>query len=145
MTDLDEELRAWTTRVESDVADLALALQQLRDELADAGAGGNVKAAEPSFADLEEWVVGYLSGTFARPVTASWRWCPQWWDHPEAEVRLKALLVAWREAQQTGRMLAWLRDLDAQLAVLTDPAGTFAACTPREHRPADPLPTQETS
>ncbi len=137
----DEELQAYLARLESDVADLGLAVQELRGELADAVAAGNVKAAEPSFADLEEWVVGYLAGTFARPVSSSWRWCPQWWDHAEAEVRLKALFVAYQEAQQTGRMLAWLRELDAQLAVLTDPAGTFAACTPREHRPADPLPT----
>ncbi len=141
----EDELQAYLTRLESDVADLGLAVQELRGELADAVAGGNVKAKPPTFAELERWVTDEFAVVFARPISSAWRWCPRWWDHEEAVQRLGALFVAWKEAQRTPRLLAWFRDLDAQLAVLSDPAGTFAACTPLEHRPADPLPTQETS
>jgi len=91
-------------------------------------------------AQLREWVADYLAPTFARHVGPGWRWCPRWAEHPEAVERLGALQAGHRAARAGGGLLAWLRYLDAQLAALADPAGTFAACTAREHRPAPPLP-----
>jgi hypothetical protein len=136
----DEEMQALITRLESDVADLGLAVRELRGEFADAVAGGNVKPAPPSAAQLDEWVAGWFTTTFARNVSSSWRWCARYSEHPEAVERLRALHIAWKEAQQTGRMLAWLRDADAQVAALSDAAGTFAACTPERHYGPPALP-----
>lgn len=140
MSEEVDELRAWTARLESDVADLALQLQQTRDELADAVAGGSVRSPSPTFAQVDEWVSGWFSETLARNVTPMWRWCARWAEHCEARERLTALFVAWREAQQSGRMLTWFRDADAQLAALSDAAGPFAACTPERHHRVPKLP-----
>jgi hypothetical protein len=137
----DEELQAQVVRLESDVADLSLSLQQLREELAEAVAGGTVKAEAPTPAGLEAWVADTLAPLYARHIGPGWKWCPRWWSHEEAESRLSALYVGCKEAQQTGRMLAWWRDADAVMAALADPSGTFAACG-REHHPADPLPCE---
>ncbi len=139
-----DELQAYLARLESDVADLGFAVQELRGELADAVAGGSVKAAEPSFADLEEWVSAYVAVVFARNVTNTTRWCARWHDHLEVVERFRAAFVAHREAQQSGRVLSWLQSFDQQLSVITGPDGPLAACTPRDHRPPDPLPVEET-
>ncbi len=70
------------------------------------------------------------------------RWCAQWWSHAEAYARAEALLVGRREAEAAGRLLPWWRDADAAMSVLTDPAGTFSACTPERHHPPSRLPSE---
>ena len=154
------ELRAWTRRVESDVADLAAQLQATQDELADARAqlasgggavgGGGVGPSEadvskyaPLYATLDAWVEHWLVQVYRRSPTNTWRWCPQWHQHPEAVHRLEALHRTWETARHDPNghaMLTWTRDTDHHLRELADPAGTFAACTPRDHRPNHPLP-----
>lgn len=142
-----EELRAWTVRIEQDVADLAAALQEVRDELRDAvtsgGLGGDGdKPFQREYPTLDGWVEGWLAPVFARNVGQTWRWCSSWWAHPEAVHRLEALHRGWEVARldPNGRaMLAWQRDLDAQLRELTSADGPFASCG-REHRPPPPLP-----
>ncbi len=149
------ELRAWTQRVESDVADLAAQLQQVQDELADAraqlAAGGgagvgpsdaDVQKYAPLYETLEVWVEGWFTQVYRRTPTNTWRWCPHWHDHPEAVHRLEALHRTWETARHDPNgtaMLTWTRDTDHHLRELTDPTGTFAACTPRDHRPNQPL------
>jgi hypothetical protein len=142
MSDDLEELHAWSARLESDVADLALTVQQLREELADAVAGGSVKAQRPTAAEVEAFVADTLGVLYARAVTNTWRWCSRWSEHPEAVARAEALLLGWREAEASGRWPAWWRDCDAAMAALTDPAGTFAACTPDRHYPPPQLPSE---
>ncbi len=150
------ELRAWTQRVEGDVADLSAQLQAVQDELADAraqlaGAGGG--GAGPSEADvgkyaplyetLDQWVEQWFTQVYRRTPTNTWRWCPTWWGHPEAVHRLEALHRTWETARHDPNghaMLTWTRDTDHHLRELTDPTGTFAACTQRDHRPNQALP-----
>lgn len=133
-------LEAYCARLESDVADLGLAVQELREELADAVAGGNVKAEPPTVDEVAEWVSEWLSVHVARHLGPAHKWCPRWVDHPEAVMRLSALYTGHREAQQSGRVLAFLRDLDAQMTVLTSADGPFAACSGRGHHAPPRLP-----
>lgn len=72
-------------------------------------------------------------------------WCPQWWRHPEAVVRLEAMwraLEALRQDEATGISL-WLRDhADVHMGQLMAPGGPFTRCTAGGHAtdPLDPLP-----
>ena len=77
-----------------------------------------------------------LCPAYARRTTPTFRWCGQWWRHPEALGRLEALWRAW-ESLRLDPLLgmgAWYRDhLDHQLPILTSSAGPFADCDPTQH------------
>ena len=94
----------------------------------------------PYFATLEDWVVSVFAPTYARRTTPTFRWCCQWWRHPEAISRLEALWRSW-EALRLDPLLGmgtWYRDhLDHQLPVLTAAAGPFADCDPTRHFPPE--------
>jgi len=138
-----EELGPWIARVEQGLADL-------EETVADAIAtgGGALPTPRPPrpplvFDNVEEWVAGMFAPRFARSIGGPVKWCPRWWDHPEAVLRLEALWRSWEVHRlDTDRGIAvWLRDfLGGQLAALLDDAGTFAACTPEKHSPRPPLP-----
>ncbi|MGI8411545.1 MAG: DUF4913 domain-containing protein [Solirubrobacteraceae bacterium] len=104
-------------------------------------------AAELYYATLEVFVDAYLLDVYRRPVssTAS-TWCPQWWRHAEAIVRLEALWRSWEHLRldpATG-MSVWLRDhADHHMAVLLSSDGPFKGCTEKNHaeRPLRPLPS----
>lgn len=72
-------------------------------------------SAQPGYARLCARGYAMRWPLYARSVGPGWKWCSRWADHPEAVLRLTALYVGWREARQTGRMLVYLRDLDAQM------------------------------
>lgn len=62
-------------------------------------------------------------------------WCPKWWDHEEAVLRLEALWDAFealRREPGTGTAV-WIRDyLDPTVAALTSPETTpFRGCDAR--------------
>ena len=40
-------------------------------------------------------MTGYFLPMFRRPLGGEFRWCPQWWAHPEAVSRLTALWRSW--------------------------------------------------
>lgn len=75
-------------------------------------------------------------------------WCPQWWRHPEAIIRLEALWRAWEHLRlepATG-MSVWLRDhADHHMTVLLDPDGPFKDCRPDKGHGArlEPLPLDQ--
>lgn len=59
-------------------------------------------------------------------------WCPQWWSHAEATVRLNALWRSWEAARldPANGMAVWLRDLlDPTMNALTAPEGCFRGCS----------------
>lgn len=66
-------------------------------------------------------------------------WCPRWWEHAEAVLRLEALWLAWEQSRLEGGagMSCWLRDhADYHLPVLLDPDAAFRGCSPeRGHQP----------
>jgi hypothetical protein len=95
---------------------------------------------EPYCSSLEDWVVSVFAPTFMRRSTPTFRWCAEWWRHPEAISRLEALWRSW-EALRLDPLLGmgtWYRDhLDHQLPVLTAAAGPFAECDPTRHFPPE--------
>ena len=110
------------------------ALLQLTRQPAPAPAGD--AAFVPYFGSLEAWVVEVFTATYLRRPTPTFRWCAQWWRHPEAIARLEALWRSW-EALRLDPLLGianwYANHLDQQLPILTGPAGPFADCDPTEH------------
>lgn len=100
---------------------------------------------EPVFEVVEDWLAEYFLPMFIRPLGGEFRWCPQWWRHPEAVTRLTALWRAWevfRLEPATG-IADWLRDhLDHQLPILLGPRGPFCQCDQRDHLPGEPFPAE---
>jgi len=98
--------------------------------------------AELCFPDLWSFVRDFFAPTFGRPVGGTTRWCPHWYEHVEAVLRMEAL---WRSFEslrldtQTG-IATWLRDyVDHALPQLTSATGPFARCG-SGHEPDKPLP-----
>ncbi|OJY41596.1 DUF4913 domain-containing protein [Pseudonocardia sp. 73-21] len=99
---------------------------------------------------LVGWVHQHVAAVIARPLRGEYRWCPIWWEHPEAAFRFAALQRAWAElAPEPGSaMSVWIRDhLDPCLRELLSPTGPFVDCihderyrTLNEHRPHPTLP-----
>jgi len=99
-------------------------------------AAGDEQAFLPCFDSLEAWVADVFAATYARRSTPTFRWCAQWWRHPEAIARLEVLWRSW-EALRTDPLLgiaSWHSShLDQQLPILTGAAGPFADCDPTRH------------
>ncbi len=85
------------------------------------------------FKTVDAFVDEFLATTCWVDVTGSARiWCPEWWRHPGAVVRLDALHRAFESLRLDPAIgvSTWLRDhLDYHLAQLTDPQGPFKGCT----------------
>lgn len=66
-------------------------------------------------------------------------WCPSWWEHPGAIIRLEALWRGWdasRRDPDDYALSCWLRDhADYHLERLLDPDADFRGCTPQGHQP----------
>lgn len=94
------------------------------------------------YGDLESWVYDHLSQVVCRRLGGHLTWCPEWYRHPEAIMRLMAMWQEWEIAVADGTMSNWwLSHCDPHLAVLMSrDNGPFMACTEKEHRPLKPLP-----
>lgn len=100
---------------------------------------------ELAFYSLPEFVEDFFLQVAARH-TLSENWCPMWWDHEEAVLRLEALWDAFealRLEPGTGTAV-WIRDfLDPTVSALTNPETTpFRRCNVRrnEHLAEEPWP-----
>lgn len=103
-----------------------------------------------AFASLPDFVRDFfvvVAVRHDRPSSA--KWCPKWWDHEEAVLRLEALWDAFealRLEPGTG-MAVWIRDyLDPAVAALThEVTSPFRGCDPRrgEHTVADVWPLED--
>ena len=99
------------------------------------------------YENVVEFVENYLSVVYRRQVSdlSDTVWCPQWWQHTEAVVRLDAVWRAWEHLRQdpaTGMSVWFLDHADQHMAVLLDPRGPFKYCSVRNgHKDRlDPLP-----
>ncbi|GEM32376.1 hypothetical protein NN3_33830 [Nocardia neocaledoniensis NBRC 108232] len=101
-----------------------------------------------AYDDLMDWVTGYFvilvgDGVGYRDGERI-HWCPQWWRHPGAVVRLDALWRAWEYCRHVGAfgISQWLLDhADPHVRVLLSPSGPFQHCSGEHgHRATEPLP-----
>lgn len=98
------------------------------------------------FTSLDEFVESYVARVWARKLTPNgFVWCPEWWRHEEAVVRLEAL---WRsfenmrvENPQSGPAAWLINTADPMMGVLLSPTGPFRACL-SGHVSQPQLPTQ---
>lgn len=91
-----------------------------------AGAGGEVP--ENEFGGIEEFVEWWVN-VFGWRIRQGWHWCEQWWDHPEAILRLESLWRSFEVArlQDTG-MSMWLPENDREMHMLLGPEGPLGSC-----------------
>lgn len=144
-----DRVEPWVVRIDlaaiSDRERIDAAEHQLHDLLA---ANTPAQAARPGwkYPNVHRWVEEHFAVVFARGDNAGVNWCPRWYDHTEALVRLTALWRAWETMRRdTDRgMAVWYRDFaDSQFDRLTDPTGTFRHCKRELHRSVPPiLPTE---
>ena len=104
-------------------------------EITDPGSeeGASRAAADLAFSSLPAFVEDFFLEVCLRHEVSAW--CPKWWDHEEAVLRLEALWDAFEALRQepgTGTAV-WIRDyLDPTVAVLTSPETTpFRGCDAR--------------
>ncbi|MFR9750234.1 DUF4913 domain-containing protein [Nocardia sp. 004] len=88
------------------------------------------------YANVGEFVEKHLSKVYQRQVTdhSDTVWCPEWWRHHEAYIRLDALWQAWeyyRNVVGTGMSVWFLDHADPHMAKLFDPNGPFKYCSVR--------------
>jgi len=92
------------------------------------------QAPQLYYASLPEFVEGFLAGVYARNFDTKGRtWCPAWWNHTEAVVRLDALWRAWEHLRHDPALgiSTWLRDHgDHHMTALMAQDGPFQGCTP---------------
>ncbi|MFF0613707.1 DUF4913 domain-containing protein [Nocardia tengchongensis] len=85
------------------------------------------------YGSVAEFVENYLSLVYRREVGKGRRvWCPQWWLHAEAVVRLDAMWRAWehyRIDSRTGLSVWFLDHADPHMSILFDPDGPFQFCS----------------
>lgn len=101
------------------------------------------------FKNVVAFVDEYLRKVYQRQVTDTTDavWCPEWWDHTEALIRLDVLWRAWEHFRLNPRtgLSQWFVDhADPHMSKLLDPAGPFKYCSARHgHRKLlSPLPLQ---
>jgi len=134
--------RAVQRRLDALAAD-ALEEVMTDDVLADLAAAARAGATDvfspdepPSlvYASLPNFVEGFVAHVYARSFEGRERtWCPAWWKHTEAVVRLDAIWRAWEHLRKdpTLGMSSWLRDHgDPHMAVLMSSDGPLKGCSP---------------
>lgn len=110
----------------------------------DTHAGEDTDHDEPQalvYATVEEFVTHFLATIgWVDTSSSGATWCPEWWRHTAAVVRLEALhrsFEALREDPGLG-ISTWLRDhLDRHMPVLTAPDGPFKGCSPNKGHDAN--------
>ncbi len=90
------------------------------------------------YGSVDEFVREYLVKNYRRRVDGERSvWAADWWNYPEAVIRLDALWRAWEHLRldPTTGMSVWFRDhAEHHMSVLLDPHGPFAAAGMGENR-----------
>jgi len=130
------------TGVDDDLDDFDPPEPDTTDATEDAASKGGTH-----YADVYEFVHEFLVHVYARRVSRQntrFRWCPQWYLHPEAVARLEALWKAFEPPRQDPSLgpAIWWRDYtDPTMTTLTAPDGPFAECGADAHVAPPALPT----
>ena len=143
--DVADERRA-LAKLTAEVDELRSRLSELEemiagwDEPEDAGVVERYpRLRPPTWSDLEAWVVTWVQDILEPRLDPSFRWCPKWYDHPEAVTRLWAMFNSWRQVtaeDDADTYARWMVDVfDRQWDALTRKNGPFANCTQERHSP----------
>ena len=103
--------------------------------------------ASTYFPTLDAWVENWLLVVYRRAVNGRQStWCPEWWQHPEAKLRLTVLWQTWEamRLEPPFGMADWLRvHCDHHMPILLSPEGPFRGCHPDKHTewPTERLPS----
>ena len=104
---------------------------------------GEEKPPELVYGSAEEFLLEQLLPTYVRDVDGrSFKWCIEWYFHPEAVSRVEALWRAWEHLRLDGAtgISVWWRDhADHHMSVLLDPRGPFYKCDMQKHRDPEHL------
>ena len=87
--------------------------------------------------DFGKWIQATLA-IIEYPATQNGAFCPEWWEHPEAVARFRALHQQYLIARQEGEISDWwVHHWDLHAKALFDPqTGVFRECS-AGHRPGD--------
>ncbi|SPT53474.1 Uncharacterised protein [Actinomyces bovis] len=107
--------------------------------------GGQPQAVPFQFPTLNDFVTGLIALIYERATSTATTWCPKWWMHDEAVLRLTALWQAWEEMHVNEQPLATAKWLvyyaDPIMGQLLSSEGTFKGCSvERGHQPRRPHP-----
>jgi hypothetical protein len=110
---------------------------------APAGKQGEEKPPELVYGSAEEFLHEQLLPTYVRDVDGrSFKWCIEWYFHPEAVSRVEALWRAWEHLRLDGAtgISVWFKDhADHHMNVLLDSRGPFYKCDMQKHRDPEHL------
>jgi hypothetical protein len=90
-------------------------------------------AAELVYDSAIEFFVELLAPSYVRDVNegAELAWCPEWYKHPEALIRMESLWRSWEHLRlepALGISSWWLNHADPHMRVLMDTKGPFKKC-----------------
>lgn len=102
------------------------------------------------YGSVDEFVREFLCPLYRRRIagdrangSTSFRWDPQWWNHPEAVARLEALWRAWEHLRQDPSLglSVWFRDhADHHMPILLSQFGPFRSSDHKAAPDGGPLP-----
>jgi hypothetical protein len=115
------------------------------DETQPANGGHGCAGAEPElvYSSAVDFFVDLLAQSYVREVNegATFAWCPEWYKHPEALIRMEAIWRAWEHLRlepALGISTWWLNHADPHMRVLMDKEGPFKKCAYDGHK--QPVP-----
>lgn len=108
----------------------------------------NETPVEPEllYPTMEEFLTDYLTLMYEVPmITGRRTWCPEWWKHAGAAIRIQALWMSWEDARRNGGLsglASWIvNHADPIMNVLFETDGVFKSCSiERGHREDRPNP-----
>jgi hypothetical protein len=95
------------------------------------------------YSSAVEFFAELLAQSYVREVNegAALAWCPEWYKHPEALIRMESIWRAWEHLRlepALGVSSWWLNHADPHMRVLMDKEGPFKKCAYDGHkRPAE--------
>jgi hypothetical protein len=100
-------------------------------------------AAELVYTNPIEFFADLLAPSYVREVNegAQLAWCPEWYKHPEALIRMEAIWRAWEHLRlepALGISTWWLNHADPHMRTLMDTEGPFKKCAYDGHKPHTP-------
>jgi hypothetical protein len=92
------------------------------------------------YSSAVEFFAELLAQSYVREVNegAAFAWCPEWYKHPEALIRMESIWRAWEHLRlepALGISTWWLNHADPHMRVLMDKEGPFKKCAYDGHKP----------